>query len=181
VIGAQVAKAVRRLAENPRHSNLNTHEWDSLEHPVDPQAKACEVYARKTRRARTASSGATGPRRMRWPSSPSPSIPDQLRGHWGTSSESTSIATDGPMGNFTLSDVSSQVWNGLYAPDPFRSRYFPVDSAHLRTQVGRSPATPIRRPALAFGAPGFGVTVLHRHWRRAELQAIRATSRFGRW
>ena len=28
---------------------------------------------------------------------------------------------------------------GPYAPDPFRSRFFPVDSVHLRSQVGKSP------------------------------------------
>ena len=41
----QVAKAVSQLAENPRHGSLNTHEYDSLEHPFDPQAKVFEAYA----------------------------------------------------------------------------------------------------------------------------------------
>jgi len=29
-----------------------------------------------------------------------------------------------------------------YAPDPFSYRFFPVDSAHLRGQVGKSPGAP---------------------------------------
>jgi hypothetical protein len=41
----QVAKAVRQLAENPRHASLNTHEYDSLEHPFDQKAKVFEAYA----------------------------------------------------------------------------------------------------------------------------------------
>jgi hypothetical protein len=40
-----VAKAVRQLAENPRHSSLNTHEYDSLDHPFDPKAKVFGAYA----------------------------------------------------------------------------------------------------------------------------------------
>lgn len=41
----QVAKAVRALAEDPRHSSLHTHEYDSLEHPFDPTGKVFEAYA----------------------------------------------------------------------------------------------------------------------------------------
>jgi hypothetical protein len=41
----QVAKAVRQLATNPRHSSLNTHEYDSLENPFDPKGKVFEAYA----------------------------------------------------------------------------------------------------------------------------------------
>ncbi|MGH2831450.1 MAG: type II toxin-antitoxin system RelE family toxin [Solirubrobacteraceae bacterium] len=41
----QVGKAIRQLAENPRHSSLNTHEYSSLEHPFDPRAKVFEAYA----------------------------------------------------------------------------------------------------------------------------------------
>ena len=41
----QIAKAVRTLAENPRHSSLHTHEYDSLEHPFDPKGKVFEAYA----------------------------------------------------------------------------------------------------------------------------------------
>lgn len=41
----QVAKAVRLLADNPRHAGLNTHEYDSLEHPFDSDGKVFEAYA----------------------------------------------------------------------------------------------------------------------------------------
>jgi hypothetical protein len=41
----QVAKAVSQLSNNPRHSGLNAHEYDSLEHPFDPQGKVFEAYA----------------------------------------------------------------------------------------------------------------------------------------
>jgi hypothetical protein len=41
----QVAKAIRLLAENPRHNSLNTHEYDSLDHPFDPHGKVSEAYA----------------------------------------------------------------------------------------------------------------------------------------
>jgi hypothetical protein len=41
----QVAKAVRQLSVNPRHSSLNTHEYDSLEHPFDTNDKVFEAYA----------------------------------------------------------------------------------------------------------------------------------------
>lgn len=41
----QVAKALRQLAENPRHSSLNTREYHSLEHPFDPKEKVFEAYA----------------------------------------------------------------------------------------------------------------------------------------
>lgn len=41
----QVAKDVELLAENPRHTSLNTHEYDSLKHPFDPKAKVFEAYA----------------------------------------------------------------------------------------------------------------------------------------
>lgn len=41
----QVAKAIRQLATNPRHSSLNTHEYDSLENPFDPKGKVFEAYA----------------------------------------------------------------------------------------------------------------------------------------
>ena len=40
----QVAKPVEQLAANPRHSSLNTHEYDSLEHPFDPRGKVFEAY-----------------------------------------------------------------------------------------------------------------------------------------
>jgi hypothetical protein len=41
----QVAKAVRQLAADPRHSSLHTHEYDSLAHPFDPKGKVFEAYA----------------------------------------------------------------------------------------------------------------------------------------
>lgn len=41
----QVAKAVQLLADNPRHSSLNTHEYESLDHPFDPNGKVFEAYA----------------------------------------------------------------------------------------------------------------------------------------
>ena len=34
----QLEKCVRLLTENPRHPGLQTHEFDSLEHPYDPKA-----------------------------------------------------------------------------------------------------------------------------------------------
>jgi hypothetical protein len=39
------AKAISQLSDNPRHSGLNTHEYDSLEHPFDPREKVFEAYA----------------------------------------------------------------------------------------------------------------------------------------
>jgi hypothetical protein len=41
----QVAKAIRQLATDPRHSSLNTHEYDSLKNPFDPKGKVFEAYA----------------------------------------------------------------------------------------------------------------------------------------
>jgi hypothetical protein len=41
----QVAKAIRQLATDPRHSSLNTHEYESLENPFDPKGKVFEAYA----------------------------------------------------------------------------------------------------------------------------------------
>lgn len=41
----QVAKAVGLLRENPRHPGLNTHEFDSIPHPFDDDAKVFEAYA----------------------------------------------------------------------------------------------------------------------------------------
>ena len=41
----QVHKAIMLLLANPRHSGLNTHEYDSLASPFDPHAKAFEAYA----------------------------------------------------------------------------------------------------------------------------------------
>jgi hypothetical protein len=44
----QVAKAVAQLANNPRHSSLNTHEYASLAHPFDPKGKVFEAYAQNS-------------------------------------------------------------------------------------------------------------------------------------
>jgi hypothetical protein len=41
----QVAKAIQRLAADPRHSSLNTHDYDSLTNPFDPKGKVFEAYA----------------------------------------------------------------------------------------------------------------------------------------
>ena len=40
----QVDKCVRLLLENPRHPGLQTHEYDSIEHPYEKQAKVFEAY-----------------------------------------------------------------------------------------------------------------------------------------
>jgi|ERR1039458_2961671 hypothetical protein len=41
----QVGKAIWYLADNPRHSGLSTHEFESLDNPVDPKGKVFEAYA----------------------------------------------------------------------------------------------------------------------------------------
>lgn len=41
----QVAKTVQLLVENPRHPGLNTHEYHSLPHPYQNDAKVFEAYA----------------------------------------------------------------------------------------------------------------------------------------
>lgn len=41
----QVAKAVGQLAADPRHNSLNTHAYDSLANPFDPNGKVFEAYA----------------------------------------------------------------------------------------------------------------------------------------
>ena len=40
----QVAKALALLEADPRHTGLNTHEYDSLDHPFDRKAKVFEAY-----------------------------------------------------------------------------------------------------------------------------------------
>ena len=40
----QVYKSLQYLAENPRHPSLNTHQYDSLPHPWDQNAKVFEAY-----------------------------------------------------------------------------------------------------------------------------------------
>ncbi len=41
----QVAKTVLLLSNNPRHSGLNTHEYDSIVNPFDKKKKVFEAYA----------------------------------------------------------------------------------------------------------------------------------------
>lgn len=40
----QVEKCVRLLLENPRHPGLNTHPYNSIDHPYDPRGKVFEAY-----------------------------------------------------------------------------------------------------------------------------------------
>ena len=41
----QVNNALRFLLDNPKHPSLQTHEYDSLDHPYDPKQKVWEAYA----------------------------------------------------------------------------------------------------------------------------------------
>jgi hypothetical protein len=41
----QVYKCIELLAANPRHPGLQTHEFHSLSHPYDTNAKVFEAYA----------------------------------------------------------------------------------------------------------------------------------------
>ncbi len=41
----QVVKCVQLLQENPRHPGLQTHEYNSIENPYDPDTKVFEAYA----------------------------------------------------------------------------------------------------------------------------------------
>src|SRR5687768_4936804 len=41
----QVKKTIDPLANNPKHPGLNTHAYDSLDHPYEPQGKVFEAYA----------------------------------------------------------------------------------------------------------------------------------------
>ncbi len=40
----QVVKTVALLGDNPKHPGLNTHEYDSLDHPHDPKDKVREAF-----------------------------------------------------------------------------------------------------------------------------------------
>ena len=40
----QVVKCVELLQANPRHPGLNTHEYNSIENPYDPDTKVFEAY-----------------------------------------------------------------------------------------------------------------------------------------
>ena len=41
----QVDKCVKLLLENPRHPSLQTHEYDSIPNPYNPNQKVFEAYA----------------------------------------------------------------------------------------------------------------------------------------
>lgn len=41
----QVKKALRFLAENPRHPSLASHKFQSLDHPTDPDKSVFVAYA----------------------------------------------------------------------------------------------------------------------------------------
>ena len=41
----QVHKCIQHLLANPKHPSLQTHEYDSLEHPYTPGQKVFEAYA----------------------------------------------------------------------------------------------------------------------------------------
>lgn len=41
----QVTKTIRFLLADPKHPSLNTHAYDSIEHPYDPSQKVFEAYA----------------------------------------------------------------------------------------------------------------------------------------
>jgi len=40
----QVRKTLLLLSDNPRHPGLNTHAYDSIPHPYDPEGKVWEAY-----------------------------------------------------------------------------------------------------------------------------------------
>ncbi|HEY8750872.1 MAG TPA: hypothetical protein VIM11_23005 [Tepidisphaeraceae bacterium] len=41
----QVHECIAKLLNNPRHPSLNTHKYDSLEHPYDAKQPVFEAYA----------------------------------------------------------------------------------------------------------------------------------------
>ena len=41
----QVKKTIEQLASNPKHPGLNTHQYDSLDHPYEKKGKVFEAYA----------------------------------------------------------------------------------------------------------------------------------------
>jgi len=43
----QVTKCVRQLATNPRHSGLQTHEFETMPHPFEKGQKVFEAYAQQ--------------------------------------------------------------------------------------------------------------------------------------
>ena len=42
---SQVHKTIKLLIQNPRHPGLQTHEYQSLQHPYNPEEKVFEAYA----------------------------------------------------------------------------------------------------------------------------------------
>lgn len=41
----QIHKTIKLLTQNPRHAGLQTHEYQSLEHPFNPEEKVLKAYA----------------------------------------------------------------------------------------------------------------------------------------
>ncbi len=41
----QIKKSLGFLQINPKHPSLNTHSYDSIEHPLNPHEKVFEAYA----------------------------------------------------------------------------------------------------------------------------------------
>lgn len=41
----QIKKSLGYLQANPKHPSLNTHSYDSIDHPFDAQGKVFEAYA----------------------------------------------------------------------------------------------------------------------------------------
>jgi hypothetical protein len=41
----QVQNCINKLLNNPRHPGLNTHKYDSFEHPYNPDESVFEAYA----------------------------------------------------------------------------------------------------------------------------------------
>ncbi len=40
----QIKKSIGYLQTNPKHPSLNTHSYDSIEHPFNPEEKVFEAY-----------------------------------------------------------------------------------------------------------------------------------------
>ena len=41
----QIKKSLGYLGKNPKHPSLNTHPYDSIDHPFDSKSKVFEAYA----------------------------------------------------------------------------------------------------------------------------------------
>ena len=44
-LSKQIKKSLGYLQTNPKHPSLNTHSYDSIDHPWDPKEKVFEAYA----------------------------------------------------------------------------------------------------------------------------------------